>query len=144
MSIFKATKEAVAVVLYLLPPALALIVASPLLMSPFTNEYIGLDYVLLAAPVYLGIIAAPGYMYAFLDDLRTKKVGPRVRVWVRLSLILALIASVWGTGILFGALPFVLLPLSSSLTSALLLFRFEFGNSGSGKRAVMIQTAKEG
>ena len=62
-------------------------------------------------------------------------------------MISALIASVWTSAIVrpaWSEIPgFVFLPVSSAVTSALLLIRFEFGDAGSEKRAAMFRAAKE-
>jgi hypothetical protein len=131
------TKAAIVVIrilVYLVPPALALMIGAPLLLSPFVNDDLHWTYVGVAGPVYLGIFAAPGYLYAFFDDLRAGHVGPVVRVWVRTSLCLGVLGSLWATALLAPAwrqiLAFALLPISSTLTSALLLWRFETLDSG--------------
>jgi len=148
MPIRRQVIEAVRALVYLLPPALVLVVASPMLLSPFINEEpVGLDYVFVAVPLYLGIIAVPGYLYAFSAGHRAQNMRPRARWWVRVSLMSGLVASVWATVTVGPAwreiLPLALLPVSSTVTSALLLFRFEFRDGGLGKQAVMVQTAKE-
>jgi len=119
----------VRVLLYGLPPALAILIASPLLISPFVNEGIDRSYIVFALPLYLGVMAAPAYIYALLGDLRAGDMPRVIRTWVRLSLALAVLASLWATVVLGGAwrelLPFVMLLVSSTVTSIVLLWRFE-------------------
>ena len=142
MIIVQAIWGACRALLFLLPPALALILISPALVSPFVNDRLDFSYVFIAGPLYFGLLAAPGYTYAFFADSRAAGGMSRLRArWVRGSLVLALVASSWGAlllaplwldlwrGLDDEAWLFALLPTCSTLTSAMLLFRFEFGRS---------------
>lgn len=135
MRIRRQAVEAVRVLVYLLPPSLALLMASPMLLSPFGSERgVGPDYLLVAIPLCLGIVGVPGYVYAFFVQLDGASIRREARNWVRVSLVSALVASAWATAMVGPAwrdiLPFVLLPALSTLTSALLLIRFEVDKHG--------------
>jgi hypothetical protein len=128
----RAVAEVARLLLYLLPPAFALLFAALLLVAPFMEGWqASLGFFVLATPGYLGVAAAPGYFYALLDDPRATNVTPRVRRWVRVSLGCGFVGSTWATAILGIAWrelwPLVSLTLLSALTSLRLMQRFEFG-----------------
>jgi hypothetical protein len=115
--------------LYIVSPAIALWLAAPaaLALAPWNLRYLDslAPFHALFLAFYLGILAAPGYLFALVTEMTAERVSTAVRWWVNASLIVAslcslagLIASVWM--ILFG--PPSLMALYASLT---LLRQFE-------------------
>jgi predicted RNase H-like HicB family nuclease len=78
-------------VAYLLTPLLAMLLAGPALMliaSPLW--WVSLPHV-------AGVLAAPGFTYAWADAWRKRPPGPGTVRWMNVSLLLALAASLAGT-----------------------------------------------
>lgn len=82
--------------LYGLAPALALLTGSPAL-SVLRADEAGSGLVLLAAPFLLSLLSAPGYLHVAYSLPSKTCIGPGRRGWLRASMVLALVASLWGT-----------------------------------------------
>lgn len=104
--------------LYLAPPAVALLMAIPVA----TIRPVDATTAAVVAPFYLGLAAAPGYIYCCASRARAAWVSPGVRWWIRGSLIAALVASAGG---IVGSLWMLLFVVPAALTAAvtLLLWR---------------------
>ena len=99
--------------LYLLPPAAALVMALPAVLAMVTpHDALSAAIV---APFYLGLAAAPGYIYCWASRARAVAVSASVRWWIRGSLIVALLASVGG---MLGALWMILFIIPAAATAA--------------------------
>ena len=112
--------------LFALPPVLAILLAWPVAMIPWWNSPGPTGWqIAVAAPVYLGLLCAPGYIYlAWTDRTATQESSVR-RQWLRASLIIAFICSL--AGMMAGLLMVLFLPpsLMSAANAAYLLWRFE-------------------
>lgn len=107
-------------VLYLLPPAAALVMALPVVLATVTPR--DAFSMAIIAPFYLGLAAAPGYIYCWASRARAASVSSGIRWWIRGSLVAALVASVGG---MLGSLWMLLFVVPAALTAAvtLLLWR---------------------
>lgn len=90
----------------LVAPALGIIIGLPLAGAPFAGDPRGVfgPYFLTALPVYVAIVAAPGYLACLLDGKGARASSPRRRWWIRTSLLLAIFVSVaglWGATLMF-------------------------------------------
>ena len=86
---------------YIIPPVLTFILVLPLVSSlpPLATKGIenpNLFQFLIVVPFYFGLAAAPGYFYAWAGQRNAQKVGPTVRMWIRVSLIVAVVSSLAG------------------------------------------------
>ena len=86
---------------YVIPPTITLILILPPIseLPPFLSkgtENPNISQALLALPFYLGLTAAPGYIYAWLGNYNSKSLRRGVRLWVYVSLIIAVVASFVG------------------------------------------------
>jgi hypothetical protein len=96
------------VFLYGAVPAAALVAGSPVGLSVWEAQAPSLDLLLLAAPFYLGILAAPGYVHLAYSGASAHSAGAVRRWWIRASLLAALVAAaggVWGGTVIFFLLP---------------------------------------
>lgn len=91
----------VSAVFYILPPLVALVLAAPAAstLAPWNWRYVHLSYshFLILGPAYIAVLAAPGYLYVWATRCRVSQVSVRTRWWVRTSLIVALLCSIYGT-----------------------------------------------
>jgi hypothetical protein len=106
--------------LALVAPATAVVLALPLALGPFAGDPRGFfgPYFLAALPVWVAVLAAPGYLAALLvEQTRLLTTTPR-RWWVRASLVAAAfcsLAGIIGTYWMFLFLPPSLVSLASTL-----------------------------
>jgi hypothetical protein len=113
-------------ILFLLFPAATLVITWPAVsdLPPIRLEGAGnmLDFVW-AAPYWLGVLCAPGYIYAWSGRYSDKQ-HPVVRLWVQGSLVGAVLAST--VGLAFSALSLVAIPtgLASVVCAALQLRKY--------------------
>jgi hypothetical protein len=113
--------------LLLVGPLGAVAIGAPLAWLPFYPDPRGLTapYTLIAAPFYVAVIAAPGFLVGLFVKRRTVANNVAVRLWVRTSLPLGLVsglAALWATRlmVLFGP------PAVASIASTLVYWqRFE-------------------
>ena len=103
-------------VLYLLPPAAALVMALPVVLGMVMPRDV--FSAAIVAPFYLGLAAAPGYIYCWASKARAAGVRAGVRWWIRGSLVAALVASVGG---MLGALWMILFIVPAAVTAAVTL-----------------------
>lgn len=87
-------------------PALGVLLGLPLALGPFSGDPRGVfdSSFLLALPVYAAVIAAPGYLSCAIHDVGARASAPRRRWWIRVSLLLAGLASLaglWGATLMF-------------------------------------------
>jgi hypothetical protein len=123
------------VVVFFLPPAIALWLAAPAAMTlaPWNLRYLDslqpLHALFLA--FYLGVLAAPGYLYAFVTRAAAPELSAPMRWWVRSSLGIAVICSL--VGVIAGIWMILFAPpsLVSLYTSSSLLRQFEHRGRGS-------------
>lgn len=80
--------------------------------------------IVMVFPFYLGVIAAPGYVYAWSGRYHPESAKQNIRQWVKSSLIAAVVASAWG--LVVGAISVVLFPttLGALIFSSMLLYRY--------------------
>jgi len=78
--------------LYFLPPAVALLMAIPVAMI----KPVDATTAAVVAPIYLGLAAAPGYIYCWASRARAAALSGGIRWWIRGSLLAALVASAGG------------------------------------------------
>ena len=78
--------------LYFLPPAAALVMAIPVAMIKPADAF----STAIIAPFYLGLAAAPGYIYCWASRARAVRLSAGTRWWIRGSLLTALVASAGG------------------------------------------------
>lgn len=115
--------------LALVAPATALVLSIPLALTPLSGDPRGFfgPYLLVALPSYGGALAAPEYLYALLLRKEAATTSSGTRLWVRVSLALAGIASSLGV---VGSVMMVLFAppaLVSLLCVAVVWFKFERG-----------------
>ena len=84
-------------VAYLLAPALAMVVVVPVLIEFKPGR---VPWWFSNIPIWLGFLAAPGYVYAWGAPWGHHHVTRIVAGWVRVSLVVALVAAAWGTAFL--------------------------------------------
>jgi len=87
---------------------------------------------ILVLPYYLGVVAAPGYLFAVLVDPEGSSMTKARQFWVRASLCAAIIASIGGlsTALAILPLPFVLGCIGFSV-----VVRRDFNSSFMGQRS---------
>lgn len=123
-------------VLYTVIPIGLFIWLSPILAGSFfnlhkafwgddTSDIRGIP--LFVVPIYLGLIAAPGYLYSLFFEPIKNLLSPFKRNWTRISLVVVTLCSVYGVTIGY-MLPF-LSPLAFvvMIMSLHLLVKFERG-----------------
>jgi hypothetical protein len=109
-------------VLAVVAPATAIVLASPLALGPFAGDPRGFfgPYLPLALPVWIAVLAAPGYVVALFWDRERLLASRSRRWWVRTSLVAATLCSL--AGILGAYWMFLFFPPSLlSLVSAVVL-----------------------
>lgn len=117
---------------YLVAPAIGLLLAAPAAsaIAPWNLRYLEslqpMHALLLA--FYLGVLAAPGYVYAFVTRATASDVSTPVRWWVRSSLGIAAICSL--VGVIAGRWMVLFVPpsLVALYASSSLLRQFERRN----------------
>jgi hypothetical protein len=103
---------------YLLAPALALISVAAL-VSVF-SQGVGKLW-LLTVPFWLGLASAPGYLWTW-RRLRSRRVAKKsAMLGARVSLVVALVASISGAVLMVTVLPLMLLPAVSAYCCVRLL-----------------------
>lgn len=114
---------------YFVPSAAAVLLALPaaLTLAPWNWRYTHLTYwhFLIFGPVYLAILAAPGYFYVWLTRQSAAEVPTRTRVWLRVSLLTALLCSTYGTFAGYWMIWFSPPSLLAAIASARLIRIFE-------------------
>lgn len=114
---------------YILPPLIALLLATPVasMLAPWNWPYVTLDWFMwmILMPFYFGILAAPGYIYAWRTHARSRDVSKGVRLWIRSSLVIALLCSVYGVFAGYWMIWFSPPALLSVFASARLFHLFE-------------------
>ncbi len=112
---------------FLGPPALTLLIASPMAGLPFSGDPRGFwaPYTLAALPFYLGLLAGPGYIGALTQDPPRLRSSALRRFWVRASLALGLCCAL--VGIWAGAMMFLFAvpALATAICCVVLWWRFE-------------------
>ena len=101
----------------ILLPGLAVLTAGPFIVGALRFLFDSFDstMLLIAAPVLVGLLAAPGYLYALLRWPHLGDLGPPRRWWIRVSLGATLLASL--AGAIFSAV--LILPAVASLATAI-------------------------
>lgn len=102
-------------VAYLIAPVLAVLLSLPIPLLVTSR------LAWFAIPVYVGLLAAPGYIYVWSDPWKRGTISPGVELWARSSLLTATAASfggatVAGIFLLIHAVPFALISGMLSLT----------------------------
>jgi hypothetical protein len=113
--------------LYVLIPILAMVaVLPPILELPPVRwpHNLNVLQVVVAAPFWLGVVSAPGYLYAWWGHHDAARLAPRLQAWVGGSLVAAVVASVTGSLVSIPAIVPLPFALGSSACSYLLLRRF--------------------
>ena len=114
---------------YVVPPALAMILALPvaLIVAPWNLPYVKLTWfhVVILAPFYVGLLAAPGYLYVLFNRPKRAELVPRIRWWVRLSLWLAVLCSAGGVVGGYWMILFAIPSFPAVIVSIRLLYEFE-------------------
>lgn len=93
-----------------------------------TTKNFNLFQVLIALPFWVGLAAAPGYLYAWSGEYVPNAARRSVRLWVGASLLAALVASLGGFISVLAVMP---LPfdVGSIICSALMVRRFVVSRS---------------
>jgi hypothetical protein len=97
-------------VVCLVAPAVAMALGVPLALAPFSGDPRGIfgPYIVTALPVYVSVVAAPGYVVAVLGEREPLHRSSMKRWWVRMSLALGALCSL--AGVLGSSLMFLFLP----------------------------------
>ena len=111
---------------YVVPPAVAMLLVWPPVseLPPLViAENFNVFQVLIALPFWVGLGAAPGYLYAWSGQYDRDRASRSVRLWVGASLIAAFAATLGG---LISALAVIPLPfdVASIVCSGLMIRRF--------------------
>jgi hypothetical protein len=111
-------------ILYILfPLATMIIVLPPISESPpfYYPDHLG--QIAIVIPFYLGLLSAPGYIYAWSGHYKKSALSPNKRRWVILSLVGGVIASLGG---LISILTIIAIPsaIGSIICSVLLLVKY--------------------
>lgn len=119
---------------FLVPPALALVIASPMALSAFGPGGTTAVHALVASPFYIGLLCAPGYVYAVFAQPSAQRLSPPRRWWVRLSLVGATLCAV--AGVAGGLMMILFTPpsLVALIATLYLLWDFERGRDAPGGR----------
>jgi hypothetical protein len=96
----------------------------PLLITKNFNLY----EVLIALPFWVGLVAAPGYLYAWSGQYVANAARRSVRLWVGASLLAALVASLGGFVSVLAVMPMPF-DVGSIVCSALMVWRFVVSRS---------------
>lgn len=111
---------------YLVPPFVALVLVWPIIveMPPLRRpSNLNAVQVILVVPFYLGLAAAPGWLYAWAGHYERGSLSRSQRVWVSTSLWTALLASIGGSVTIFAVIPFPAV-VGSLMVSVFLLRRY--------------------
>lgn len=113
-------------ILALLVPAAAILLALPIAVQPFVEgDPRGhlTSYILMALPVWVALLAAPGYVAALFVEQERWSRSRLGRWWVVASLAVVALCSL--TGVLASSMMFLFLPpsLFSLISTAVLLYR---------------------
>jgi len=105
-------------------PAVGVLVGLPLAGAPFAGDPRGFfgPYFFTALPVYVAVLAAPGYLACLFEPVGARASSWLRRWWIRASLgaaALAAVAGVWGSTLMFLFGP----PSLASLICAVVLWR---------------------
>ena len=111
------------------PPAAALLLFSPVAVgmvpwNPYIRELHWTHFVL-PLPFYVGLLAAPGFLYVVYVSPRSRELSTSRRWWLRVSLVAAMacsLAGVWGA---YWMALFAVPSLPSLAISGWLLWRLE-------------------
>jgi len=107
---------------YLFPPLLTAFLIWPII-ADFPPMKIPSNFnwlqILIVSPFYVGILAAPGYIYAWLGHYDTSGMRQRKRTWIKWSLWSALFASIGGLTTVMAIVP--LPSVMGSIASSILL-----------------------
>jgi hypothetical protein len=113
---------------FLVPPVLALLIASPMALSALGPGGTTAVHALVALPFYVGLACAPGYIYAVFAQPSARRLpGPR-RWWVRLSLIGATLCA--AAGVAGGLMMIFFTPPSLVVLIATLYLLWDFERRG--------------
>ena len=113
---------------YLVAPSLTMVLILPpvLDMPPLGPPPLNPNWlqIFMVTPWYLGLAAAPGYIYAWAGHYSPRRLSTWTYLWVAASLWTAVISSFWGA--LFSILTVIVAPFAiwSCVLSVLLLKRF--------------------
>ena len=107
--------------LYLFPPGAAILLASPLV----GQRPVDWTTTMVVAPLYLGLGAAPGYVYCWAVNPRAMAVSAAVRWWIRGSLFAALAASIGGMVAALWMVLFLLPAVPTAILTLRLWWKFE-------------------
>ena len=111
---------------YLVPPVATLVLVWPMIESlPPVNVPSNLNavQVVLVVPFYLGLAAAPGWLYAWAGHYNRHALSKLQRRWVGGTLWASVLASVGGLVTILAVIPFPAV-LGSLVVSVLLLRRY--------------------
>ena len=113
-------------ILAVLAPVAGVVLALPLASQPFGSGdprgFFG-PYLLTALPVWLALLAAPGYFAALFGDQRKLSRSSLGRWWVGISLAVAALCSVVGIIASFLMFLFLVPSLVSLISAVVLLYR---------------------
>jgi len=110
--------------LAVLAPAAAIVLAMPVAFGPFYGDPRGFfgPYFLMALPVWLAVLTAPGYLVTLFADPATWSHSRLARWWVLSSLAVSALCSL--VGVVASSMMFLFLPPSLlSFIIALILLR---------------------
>ncbi len=84
---------------YLIPPVLTFLLVIPVISDfpPFKRvDSPNIFQLMIVLPFYLGLMAAPGYAYAWAEYFNRAGMPEKQQRWVRISLATAVVSSLWG------------------------------------------------
>lgn len=111
---------------YLVPPVLTLVLIWPVVVDlpPLRwPDNLNLFQIVLVLPFYLGLAAAPGWLYVWSGHYDRRRLIRGKRIWAESSLWLALVSSLGGLTTIFAIVPFPAV-VASAIACALLLRAF--------------------
>lgn len=111
---------------YLVPPITTLFLILPIVadMPPLrVPQNLNTIQILVVLPFYVGLAAAPGWVYVWSGHYDRRRLTLGKRIWAAASLWAALIASIGGFTTILAIVPFPAV-VASALACALLLKRF--------------------
>ena len=113
-------------ILYLIPPVYALLAIWPIVreLPPFhIADNVNIFQVLIVLPFYFGLLACPGYVYACVGTVDQEQLTHRGRLFVGISLWLALLCSMAGLISILAVTPFPGV-VGSIVSCNILLYKF--------------------
>lgn len=126
------SKKIFSFLFYIVPPLASITIASPIGIIPWdilfrsdANDDLNLIMLIISLPFNLGILAAPGYIYAWYKRPRATNVSKWPRYWIRFSLVIALICSIGGLLAGYWMILFSPPSLLVAIASGRLLYLFE-------------------